>query len=101
MAESARMAPIVKSCRSDEAEAVHAITQTAFGAYFGFLDPPSGVIGESLDSVRRDLETHGGAIAWIGTQPVGCLRFAVQTDHLVVRRWQCSPRINGSVSARR
>jgi tRNA threonylcarbamoyladenosine biosynthesis protein TsaE len=55
------------------------------------LDPPSGAIRETLDSVRRDLELHGGAIAWIGTEPVGCLRFEVEEEHLHVRRVAVPP----------
>jgi tRNA threonylcarbamoyladenosine biosynthesis protein TsaE len=50
------------------------------------LDPPSGAMRETVDSVRRDLATHGGAIAWIDGEAVGCLRFEVEPDHLHVRR---------------
>ncbi|HEY3085984.1 MAG TPA: GNAT family N-acetyltransferase [Candidatus Dormibacteraeota bacterium] len=65
---------------------MHALTQSAFEAYRGVLDPPSGAMRENVDSVRHDLEIDGGAMAWIGGEAVGCLRFEVEPDHLHVRR---------------
>lgn len=70
---------------------MHRLTQAAFGPYAGFLDPPSGALRENLDSVRRDLETHGGAIAWTGGEAVGCLRFEIEDEHMHVRRVAVAP----------
>ena len=44
-----------------------------------------------MESVRRDLEVHGGAIAWLGGLAVGCLRFDVEPDHLHVRHVAVPP----------
>lgn len=41
--------------------------------------------------VRRDLEVHGGALAWDGAEAVGCLRFEIGADHLHVRRVAVPP----------
>jgi ribosomal protein S18 acetylase RimI-like enzyme len=41
--------------------------------------------------VRHDLEVNGGAIAWIGADAVGCLRFEVEPDHMHVRRVAVPP----------
>jgi len=81
----------VKPCRPEQAEIVHELTQAAFKAYLGFLEPPSGVTRETLASVRQDLEEHGGAIAWLADEPAGCLRFDAHPDHLHVRRVAVPP----------
>ena len=70
---------------------MHRLTQAAFAPYAGFLDPPSGALRETVDSVERDLVAHGGAIAWSGAEAVGCLRFEVDADHMHVRRVAVAP----------
>ena len=55
------------------------------------LDPPTGALRETAESVRADLERAGGAIAWLGSTPVGCLRFEVADEHLQVRRVAVAP----------
>ena len=70
---------------------MHALTQAAFQPYAGVLDPPSGALRESVDVVRADLERGGGAIAWIGSDAVGCLRYEVEDEHLHVRRVAVAP----------
>jgi len=82
---------MIKPCGRDEAHIVHTLTQSAFKHYLGLLDPPSGVVRESAYLVRHDLEAHGGAIAWMGVVPVGCLRLEVESDHLHVRRVAVPP----------
>jgi ribosomal protein S18 acetylase RimI-like enzyme len=84
--------PIVRECGPDAAATVHALTQLAFRPYLGVLDPPSGVTRETVESVRSDLERAGGAIAWLGETPVGCLRFELEDDHVHVRRVAVPPR---------
>jgi GNAT superfamily N-acetyltransferase len=81
----------VRACGPDAASTVHALTQAAFQPYAGVLDPPSGALRETVDSVRADLERAGGAIAWFGETPVGCLRFEIADDHLHVRRVAVAP----------
>jgi ribosomal protein S18 acetylase RimI-like enzyme len=69
---------------------VHRLTQLAFRDY-DKLDPPSGAPRESEDSVRADLDRGGGALAWMGTECVGCLRFQIDGDYLHVRRVAVDP----------
>jgi tRNA threonylcarbamoyladenosine biosynthesis protein TsaE len=59
--------------------------------YTGFLDPPSGALRETVQSVREDLVAHGGAIAWLDGEAVGCLRFDLKPGHLHVRRVAVPP----------
>ena len=76
----------VVACGPERADDVHRLTQAAFGAY-GSLDPPSGAVRESPARVREDLEAGGGAIAEIGGEPAGCLRWRIgETGDLHVRR---------------
>jgi tRNA threonylcarbamoyladenosine biosynthesis protein TsaE len=73
---------------------VHRLTQLAFASH-ARLDPPSGATSETQQQVRTDLETYGGALASIGSQPVACLRFDRQPDHFHVRRVAVEPRHQG------
>lgn len=82
----------VRVCAHDAAPAVHELTQAAFAGYEA-LDPPSGASRETVEAVRRDLETAGGALAWLDSRPVGCLRFVVAADHLHVRRVAVTPEL--------
>jgi len=84
----------VRVCGYDAAPVVHELTQAAFAGYEA-LDPPSGALRESVESVRRDLEAAGAALAWLDSEPVGCLRFVVAADHLHVRRVAVTPELQG------
>jgi len=66
------------------------LTQLAFGDY-GSLDPPSGALRESEESVRDDLGRSGGALALLHEQTVGCLRFDREAGALHVRRVAVDP----------
>lgn len=84
----------VRPCGPDAADDVHRLTQLAFRDYEK-LDPPSGAVGESEASVREDLERGGGALATIGTQIMGCLRFESEPGFLHVRRVAVDPAWQG------
>jgi GNAT superfamily N-acetyltransferase len=75
----------ISACGPEAAAVVHRLTQAAF-VDEASLDPPSGVTRETLESVRLDLEHHGGALAHLADGPVGCLRYEQSADHLWVRR---------------
>lgn len=91
-AEEARAQKLtVRLCGPADAELVHALTQSAFEEYARTLDPPTGALRETVESVRADLVAHGGAIAWRGDDPLGCLRFEVEPGHLHVRRVAVRP----------
>jgi ribosomal protein S18 acetylase RimI-like enzyme len=67
------------------------VTAAAFAPYATVLIPTSGALRETVDTVREDLERAGGAIAWLDSEPVGCLRFEVEDEHLHVRRVAVPP----------
>jgi len=90
------LAPEVEVVRCDggAAAVVHDLTQAAFSGYDG-LDPPSGALRETVDSVRRDLEAGGGAVAFLGSAAVACLRFEAAAGDLHVRRVAVKPELQG------
>jgi GNAT superfamily N-acetyltransferase len=84
----------VEACGPERAELVHQLTQAAFRDYAS-LDPPSGAGRETAESVRADLATGGGALAWLDAAPVGCLRLVPEPDSLHVRRVAVLPEHQG------
>lgn len=79
----------------EAAAEVHRLTQRAFGGYT-WLTPPSGAIDETEDDVRRDLQQHGGALARLDGQAVGCLRLVLEPRVLRVRRVAVDPTRQGA-----
>jgi len=71
-------------CGAEAAETVHRLTQAAFADY-ARLDPPSGAGREALETVAADLSRHGGALAFVGGRPLGCLRLEIGAEELHVR----------------
>jgi ribosomal protein S18 acetylase RimI-like enzyme len=82
----------IAACGAELAEVVYGLTREAYAEY-GSLDPPSGEGKETVESVLAELEAHGGALAWLENQPAGCLRIAVEADHLHVRRVAVLPEL--------
>lgn len=69
-----------------DAALVHRIMQAAFAEYRGVLDPPSGVLDESVADVARAIEQGGALLAWDGDTPVGATRYEPRPDCLYVGR---------------
>jgi len=61
----------------DDAPRIFALTLAAYEEYRHTLVPPSGVFGEDLAAVRRDLELGGGVIARLAGAPVACARYEI------------------------
>jgi tRNA threonylcarbamoyladenosine biosynthesis protein TsaE len=82
----------VTECGSEAAEEVHHVTQLAFAEY-GRLTPPSGAMKETVDTVHRDLEQSGGAVARLAGRGrvVGALRLVSESSYLLVRRVAVDP----------
>ena len=70
----------------DDAGLVDAITKAAFEGYRGVLDPPSGVVDETVEDVARAIQRGGAMLAWAGDRAVGCARFEPRPDCLYVGR---------------
>jgi tRNA threonylcarbamoyladenosine biosynthesis protein TsaE len=78
------MLEIVPASERD-AEAVHAVTQQAYGSRPP-LDPPSSALTETVDAVRADLAEHGGLLAIEDGAPIGSLRFRFDGRRVWLRR---------------
>ena len=85
----------VRPAGPDDAPTVHEITQAAFAGY-GTLDPPSGALQETVETVAADLERYGGLLAYdADDHPVGALRFARFDGLFAVRRVAVVPALQG------
>lgn len=85
----------VAAAGPDRAAEVHEITQAAFAGY-GTLDPPSGALRETVETVAADLELHGGLLAYDDAgRLVGALRFARFDGLFAVRRVAVLPTLQG------
>jgi tRNA threonylcarbamoyladenosine biosynthesis protein TsaE len=89
----------VDACGPEAAETVLRLTRLAFGPQTS-LRPPSGALSETLETVRSDLELHGGAVAWREADGVGALRLVRLPDHLHVRRVAVDPAWQGRGAGR-
>ncbi|HEY7295329.1 MAG TPA: GNAT family N-acetyltransferase [Dehalococcoidia bacterium] len=61
----------------DDAPLVFKLTLASYEEYRHTLVPPSGVFGESVADVRRDLEEGHGVIADLAGEPVACARYQI------------------------
>lgn len=89
----------VEACGPEAAQTVLRLTRLAFGSQTA-LQPPSGALSETLETVRTDLELHGGALAKHAAEPIGALRLLREPDHLHVRRVAVDPAWQGRGAGR-
>jgi ribosomal protein S18 acetylase RimI-like enzyme len=81
----------IRDAADREAETVHSILLAAFEEYLGWLDPPSGAHGETLESVERKMAAGGAALAFLAGTPAGCVFFALQERRLYLYRLAVLP----------
>jgi predicted N-acetyltransferase YhbS len=62
------------------------LVHQAFEEYRGRLDPPSGAHAETLDTLRGALDTGRALLAWVDGQPVGCVFYHREGDHVYLGR---------------
>ena len=62
------------------ASLLFSILQAAFAEYRDRLDPPSAVHHETIETLRRKLETGYAALANVGNEAAGCV-FYQREDH--------------------
>lgn len=85
--------PRIVACGAERSIEVHRLTQAAFAAYAD-LDSPSGALRETLERVRADLASGGGAVAELDGRAVGCLRWQLAPERsLHVRRVSVEPEL--------
>jgi predicted N-acetyltransferase YhbS len=72
-----------------------AIIHAAFQEYDGAIDPPSGAHNESADKIREQMATDQALLALIAGQPVGCVLYRNQGDHMYFGRLAVLPEHRG------
>jgi ribosomal protein S18 acetylase RimI-like enzyme len=74
-----------------QAELVLRLAVEAFAEFRETLVPPPGTLAETVDDVRRYIETGGAVVAWDGEVPVGSARFHPEPDYLYIGRVAVPP----------
>jgi ribosomal protein S18 acetylase RimI-like enzyme len=77
--------------READAEAVAAVIRAAFEEYRGRLDPPSGALAETAETVREKMRTAQAVLAFDGPAPVGCALLRPEEGRLYVFRLAVLP----------
>jgi predicted N-acetyltransferase YhbS len=72
-----------------------AIIHAAFQEYDGAIDPPSGAHNESADQIREKMATDRALLALLAGQPVGCVLYRAQGDHMYFGRLAVLPEYRG------
>lgn len=89
----------VRRVGAEAATEVLHVVRAAFGAR-PVLDPPADALSEDLASVSGALAEHGGILATLDGEPVGCLLLAPRPDGMVLRRFGVVPDAQGHGVAR-
>ena len=74
----------------EQAEAVYDVLQRAF-AEQATLNPPSGVTGESLESIAAAIETRQTVVALLDGELVGTVRYNLLPDSIYLGRLGVAP----------
>jgi ribosomal protein S18 acetylase RimI-like enzyme len=71
---------ILRPATVEDAPAILSITRAAFEEFRDHLDPPSGALKETLDSLLESAfqPDHGVTLALVAGQPIGALRWSIQ-----------------------
>jgi ribosomal protein S18 acetylase RimI-like enzyme len=77
---------ILRDATVADLPALLALVHRAFAEYQGRLDPPSGALEESEDTLRRALRDGFAVLACAGTRPVGCVFYHRQDEHVYLGR---------------
>jgi ribosomal protein S18 acetylase RimI-like enzyme len=82
---------VVREATDDQAPLLLAILRAAFAEYRGRLDPPSGVEGETVESIRQKLRAGCAVLAFLGDEPAGCVFYRPEVDHVYLGRLAVIP----------
>lgn len=68
-----------------------AVLQAAFEQHRGRLDPPSGVHGETVESLRQKLKAGAAVLALVNDEVAGCVFYQQETSHVYLGRLSVLP----------
>jgi N-acetylglutamate synthase-like GNAT family acetyltransferase len=86
---------LIRSARRDEAEAIVALIQRAFGEYRGKLRPESSALLETADTIRAAMETSTILVAERGGKILGCVSVRRKDDCVYAGRLAVEPMERG------
>ena len=81
----------LRDAAQSDAPVLLRLMHAAFEEYRAMLDPPSGVHGETLDTVREKLKAGYAVLALIEEQPVGCAFVRSELSHVYFSRLSVLP----------
>ena len=80
----------IRAACIEDAPLIYEITRAAFDQFRGRLDPPSGVLDETVETLSESAfqPDHGATLAFMDDMPAGALRWSVAPlrQHLYVGR---------------
>ncbi|QYR23468.1 GNAT family N-acetyltransferase [Paenibacillus sp. sptzw28] len=86
----------IKLAQKNEIGLVYQLIQEAFQEYDGKLDPPSGALRESEESISKKISELGGAIiVWEDTMPIGTALYDFTGEYMYIGRVSVVPDSRG------
>lgn len=82
----------LREATDDEVPILLAVLQAAFEQYRGRLVPPSGVHGETLETIRQKLKTGSAVLALVDDEVAGCVFYQQQASHMYLGRLSVLPK---------
>jgi N-acetylglutamate synthase-like GNAT family acetyltransferase len=82
---------LIRAARPDEAEAIVALIQRAFGEYRGKLRPESGALLETAETLRAAMKTGTLLVAERSGRILGCVSVRRKEDHAYAARLAVEP----------
>jgi len=79
-------APSIGEVLPEHAPGIADLLRKSFAEFEGKLDPPSGALFETAESVIKLLETSGAFAVFIDSQPVACVFFRPDSDFMYLYR---------------
>jgi ribosomal protein S18 acetylase RimI-like enzyme len=80
----------IRAASIEDAPLIFEITRAAFEQFRGRLDPPSGALDETLETLRESAfqPDHGATLAFVDDTPAGAMRWSVAPlrQHLYIGR---------------
>ncbi len=81
----------IRLALAEDLSVLVAILHSAFAEYEGQLDPPSGALHESENTLLEKLKEGGAFLAFAGGKAVGCVFFEVHEDYVYLGRLSVLP----------
>lgn len=82
---------VLREAGEDDVSAALAVLHAAFEEYRAWLDPPSGVHRETVESLRAYLARGHLTLALLGTEIVGCVLYHAEEDQMYFGRLSVLP----------